>query len=83
MAQLFSDRQALRKRSVVALGNLLIAAPKGLYANTMGTLINQLSRDKVVLLESSFFFLKFKLHVVVINLKQVGRSIFCEVERKY
>uniref|UniRef100_A0A0N5AZJ8 TIP120 domain-containing protein n=1 Tax=Syphacia muris TaxID=451379 RepID=A0A0N5AZJ8_9BILA len=50
MAQLFSDRQALRKRSVVALGNLLIAAPKGLYANTMGTLINQLSRDKVPLL---------------------------------
>ncbi|VDD93477.1 unnamed protein product [Enterobius vermicularis] len=49
LAQLFSDRQALRKRSLVALGNLMIAAPKTLYASTLDSLIGHLSAEKVPL----------------------------------
>uniref|UniRef100_A0A914ZPD0 TATA-binding protein interacting (TIP20) domain-containing protein n=8 Tax=Parascaris univalens TaxID=6257 RepID=A0A914ZPD0_PARUN len=41
--QLASERQALRKRSVVALGNLMAVSPPQLYAYTMKMLIKELT----------------------------------------
>ncbi|KHN71678.1 Cullin-associated Nedd8-dissociated protein 2, partial [Toxocara canis] len=45
--QLASERQALRKRSVVALGNLMAVSPATLYASTMNALVQQLTAKNV------------------------------------
>ncbi|VDN24737.1 unnamed protein product [Gongylonema pulchrum] len=46
LLQLFSDRQAIRKRAIIALANLMVIADSTLYASTMDFIVGHLTAPK-------------------------------------